>query len=92
MTSGILLERVVKAITDIENKSLQTIAFNECMQATKTRHPTCVDLVRAVHEAIASDVVETVMQNPDDMAQWGEFQRRLDDYMRHKLTNQEETR
>ena len=91
MTSEILLERVVKAITDIENKMIQTIAFNECFQFKNPQTSARVDLARAVHavEDVREAVVETMKQNPDSLGQWANFQKALDDYTRCQHENQE---
>lgn len=88
ITTEILLERVVKAITDLENKMLQTIAWNECFQAAQT---TGVDLARAVHAEVdvRETVIETMQQNPDSFGQWANFQKALDDYTRCQHENQE---
>jgi len=94
MTSEILLERVVKAITDIENKMLQTIAFNECFQFKNPQTSAGVDLARAVHAVVdvRETVIETMNQNPDSLGQWSNFQRVLDEYTRYHSTNQEKTK
>ena len=87
-TKQLLIEQVVKSITDIDDKVLQAFAFNECMKPAKTRHTTpCIDLVTAVHQAISEDVIVTLTNNPESLEQWNNFHRTLDYYMKYGQAN-----